>query len=125
MNFDKRMKLLTANKTVSLYDESGTESKFINSYVYTSPAINLDDNVRVSSGVETNRFSVISRIKYNDRIYNPGEEFFNYNVYSIGNRTYYFYEPTSFLSGTWKFVYHGIWESDGRNGWTPVEQIGE
>ncbi len=28
-------------------------------------------------------------------------------------------------SGTWKFIYHGNWENDGKSGWTPVEQIGE
>ena len=26
-------------------------------------------------------------------------------------------------SGTWRFVYDGVWEIDGKNGWKPVEQI--
>ena len=46
-----------------------------------------------------------------------------------GNRyliySYRVFFPPRVYSGTWKFVYHGIWESDGKNGWTPVEQIGE
>ena len=27
------------------------------------------------------------------------------------------------LSGTWRFVYDGVWDEDGKNGWKPVEQI--
>lgn len=33
------------------------------------------------------------------------------------------YTSLTQISGTWRFVYDGVWETDGKNGWKPAEQI--
>jgi hypothetical protein len=43
---------------------------------------------------------------------------------SLAADSYLYYADTSITySGTWRFVYDGIWENDGKNGWQPSEQI--
>ena len=34
-----------------------------------------------------------------------------------------YYANLRHLQGVYKFVYDGVWETDGKNGWKPVEQI--
>ena len=36
----------------------------------------------------------------------------------------YTVDSTSNYSGTWKFVYDGVWGANGKNGWKPLEQVG-
>ena len=36
-----------------------------------------------------------------------------------------YYSKLDNLSGTWRFVYHGIWADDNESGWKPEQQIGE
>ncbi len=36
-----------------------------------------------------------------------------------------YYSKLDNLSGSWRFVYHGIWADDNESGWKPEQQIGE
>ncbi len=59
----------------------------------------------------------------NGTTYNSGDLVFKEGWTDTSTIEFYFPKQTNILSGTWKFVYLGIWEQDGKNGWKPEEQI--
>ena len=67
-------------------------------------------------------------VKFNNVIYYNGQAININNInngFTVENLPLVFYlkENNSVLSGTWKFVYDGVWATDGKNGWKPAEQI--
>ena len=59
----------------------------------------------------------------NGTTYNSGDLVFVESWTNTSTIEFYFPKQTNILSGTWKFVYQGTWETDGKYGWKPVEQI--
>ena len=69
-------------------------------------------------------FIALTKIKYNDTVYNIGETIFSCSLYD-NNRAYTLRDYAEDFSGTWRFIYRGTWEQDGKNGWKPETQITE
>ncbi len=59
----------------------------------------------------------------NGTTYNSGDLVFEESWTNTSTIEFYFPKQTNILSGTWKFVYQGTWETDGKYGWKPSEQI--
>ena len=119
--FSLKRKGVPGRYRADLYDETGTQ--LIQSAEVSNLPVYWDDGIKIAgSGVETLGFFAVNQIKYEGKIYNSGEKFFSFNYYHPSSAIYFFV-PTAYLTGTWKFVYQGNWEIDGKNGWKPVEQI--
>lgn len=83
----------------------------------------LDGAIRITSTKNTWRYIAVQDIEYKNVVYHSGEVF-------VANNSWYYVDLTvnaslysDKISGTWKFVYDGVWEQDGISGWKPVEQI--
>ncbi len=77
--------------------------------------------------VNTTSVQIYSNInmKYNDVVVSAGDPIISFS-YNVSNGTEYimYYNASGIdFSGTWRFVYDGIWGIDGKSGWKPVEQI--
>lgn len=83
-------------------------------------------NVRVkiiwpSSGSAS--FVALTKLKEGSTTYEVGDTVFSVGLY-FQTFTHTFSKYADY-SGTWRFVYHGIWENDGKNGWKPDVQISQ
>lgn len=100
---------------------------------YNNIKYDYDRSVTDATNFANNAFT----IQYKDNYYitfNKFKTVFENNTYGIGDRLRVqgygytgtrtgFELSTSLYSGTWRFVYDGVWETDGKTGWKPVEQI--
>jgi len=70
------------------------------------------------------KFSADVPMIINNVIYPVGSDYsWSYNQYVIFVAKEANANPIGRYTGAWKFVYHGVWETDGIAGWKPAEQI--
>ena len=86
-----------------------------------------DDTITIIDVVIGGQISVISRkpVNINGVLYDANTTLKTWAVTTADSNSWYdtiLYTKDT-LSGTWKFVYNGIWAVDGKKGWVPQEQI--
>ena len=85
--------------------------------------VNEELKLRVPGDGKIHIDANVDNVVYNYGVYNTGDEVFLESWTLNSTRNFYFPLDSNTLSGTWKFVYNGIWAVDGKKGWVPQEQI--
>ena len=108
---------ITDNKTV-------IKDAVFNSYNFPNNS-EYGTNVRVKiiwTDSNNSSWIALTKLKENYTVYEVGDTLFNLDRYFWPGYTYNFSKYADY-SGKWRFIYHGIWEIDGKNGWKPDYQI--
>jgi len=83
----------------------------------------LEIPIKIKSTGDNWQYIALQDILYKGVVYHTGDIFLNNGSWWFNNisltASMYFTQ----ISGTWKFVYDGVWETDGIAVWKPVEQI--
>ena len=80
--------------------------------------------IKIKSPSDNWQYVALQNIEYNNTVYHTGDVFFSWGSWWFDDLTVKvrLYSDVK-ISGTWRFVYDGVWETDGKNGWKPDVQI--
>ena len=120
LNDSARYLKITDNKTV-IKDARFTINNFPNNSEYGT-------NVRVKiiwTDSRNSSWVALTKLKEDSTTYEVGDTLFSANAYFNTGTLNHTYSKYADYSGTWRFIYHGIWENDGKDGWKPDIQISQ
>lgn len=104
----------TANHKIIINDVAVVGNYTLDSVTYTVTNTNGGNSIVLTAN---------KGVIYNNVIIKAGSPIVSTSYYGIVNPTNLYYSTLNDLSGTWRFIYDGIWENDGQLGWKQDYQI--
>ena len=101
-------------------DEQFTTTNFPTTSEYGNPNIRF----KIKYDGKTAYFVALTKVKYRNTVFNTGETILSLNLYDSAQK-HTFCDYSEEFSDTWRFIYQGVWDTDGKNGWKPETQITE